>query len=387
MNQRGQYFIWGLLICLSFAAGGYWFLTNFEQVEESYTTSEEEEARNNRYLAAERFLSLHGMQTESKGMAQLVDDMPATNQVVFVPDHRASESLTSERQEVLHDWMSDGGHLILVAHDVWDEEKGSSGDEFLDAFGIQKHLHTVEAGAAEPGAYIETRFAGYGDNLKVSFIPHYYMVDSEEAAYAAIQGDVGYHLLQFAVGNGLLTVLSDDWIWCNCKIGKYDHAIFMHNLIVSDVTEGVSKLWIIRDLQFPSLLALIWKHAPYVVLIFGVLIIVILWAAYNRFGPPLVVNHQVRRSLVEHLDACGRYHWQQNRAQALLQALREQLVQVAEKRHPRWRQISRLEQLVWLAQRSKLSQQLLSRTLDYQPETEAEFTQIVQTIQRLRKTL
>lgn len=386
MSQRGRYFIWALLICLTFAAGMYWFLSNFELVEERYTTSEEEEARRNEYLAAERFLWLNGIETASMGLAQLLGDMPSTDQVIFVPDHRASEALTTERQEMLYEWISGGGHLILEAHELWDEESESSGDEFLDAFGVQLHYRAVEkeGGAAE---YIETGFAGFGERLRIDFIPDYHLVDGEEIAYGGIKGEAGFHLLQFAVGNGLLTVLSDDRVWCNCKIGRYDHAIFLYNLIIGDLKGGKPTLWIVRNLEFPSLMELIWKHAAYVVMSTTLLIIMLLWAAYNRFGPQLVLNHQIRRSLVEHMDACGRYHWQQSRAQSLLQAMREQLVQMSEKRHPRWRQISRREQLVWLAQRSKVSQKLLSKALEDQPESEAEFTQIIQTIQRLRKTL
>ncbi|VAW86799.1 hypothetical protein MNBD_GAMMA17-299 [hydrothermal vent metagenome] len=391
MSPRNRNALWGVLICLSFTAGGYWFLVNFERVEELYTTSAGREARKNPFLAAERFLWLNGIQTESWDAAQLMETLPESNNVLFIPDHRATGVLTPERQEMLVDWMRNGGHLIMVARELWDEERESSGDDFLDAFGIQQYRRSREDMGPEKRQkeemYIETRFAGHGESLKVGFMPQYYMIDSEERVYAGIEGERGYHLLQFALGNGYLTVLSDDLIWHNHSIGNHDNAFFLRNLVHSEQESARSELWIVRNLEFPSLLALIWQHAHYALLALGLLIIFALWAAYNRFGPTIVLSHHIRRSLIEHLDACGRYHWQQNRGGALLTALREQLQQLFEKRHPGWQQISRVEQLEWLAQRSKISQRRLSAALREQPQGEAEFTQIVQTIQRLRKTL
>ena len=388
MKLRASNLIWSLVALLTFAAGGIWFLANYELVEETYHTPPGKEARKNPYLAAERFLIQNNVDTESLGGSKLLDELPSPSDTIFLSNHKHDGLLTEERQQNLYDWIYDGGHLITVIHSLWDEELNSSDDPFLDSFGIRQYKYEYSNDELEETPPLETQFAGGGETLTIDFNPRFYMIDQDEAAYAGIENGDGYHLIQIAVGNGILTVLTDDIFLRNKKIGEYDHALFFHNLIQNSAPEETpSKLWIIHDLEFPSLLTLIWHKAPYAVITFSLLFIFALWAAYNRFGPPLLDKDHNRRSLLEHLDACGRYHWRHDEGNGLLTTLREQLQQLLETRHPRWHQLSSQEQIEWLSKRSNQPKLTLSRALLHQPQNEHEFTQIVQTLKSLRKTL
>ncbi len=392
MKLRASHLLWSFVALLAFGGGGWWFLTNYELVEETFQTPPGKEARMNPYLAAERFLVQNNVATKSLGGSKLLDELPPPSDTLFLSNHTNDGLLTEERQAALHNWMSEGGHLITIIQSLWDEELNNSGDPFLDSFGIRQYERDYSNEALNQIPPIETRFAGKGETLTLDFIPDFYMLDYNQTAYSGIkigiENDEGYHLLQFGVGSGMLTVLTDDFFLRNSKIDEFDHALFFHNLVQNrTATEAPSKLWIIHDLEFPSLLTLIWRNASYAVIITSLLFIFTLWAAYNRFGPTLVDNHRSRRSLLEHLDASGHFHWRHDQANTLLTTLREQLHQHLETRHPRWQQLTSKEQLEWLSKRSNQPQPVLSTALIHLPQNEHEFTHIVQTLKSLRKTL
>ena len=388
MKPRVKYLLWSFITLLACGGGTLWFLANFEQVEAPFFTRPGDEALLNPYLAAERFLNKNNIKTQSVSGAKLLDELPLHSDTIFLSNHRNDGLLTTARQDALYDWIIEGGHLVMVAHTLWDEEQNGSGDPFLDSLDIRRFKHDFSNDELEEIEPVETRFAGRGETLTLAFNPVYYLLNQDKTADSGIKSHKGYHLLQYDINGGRLTVLSDDQIWRNNNIGENDHALLFHNLIASNIdSETPSKLWIVHDLEFPSLLELIWKKAHYAVLILFLLLVFSLWAAYNRFGPPLVDNHRIRRSLLEHLDACGRYHWRHDQGNTLLTTLREQLQQQLEQHHPSWHQLALEEQYAWLNRRSSLPQQVLAAALDHQPQSEHEFTSIVQTLNRLRKTL
>jgi hypothetical protein len=72
----------------------------------------------------------------------------------------------------------------------------------------------------------------------------------------------------------------------------------------------------------PSLLSLMWAHGWPAVLSAGALLLLGLWSAGARFGPPEPAPEAARRSLIEHVDAVGVWMWRHGQAEALLTALR-----------------------------------------------------------------
>ncbi len=389
-SSRPQLLLLALLVTIIFAGGYYWFISTHKQVEETYTTPPDLEAFLNPYLAAERFLKKNGMQVKVISGHELFDNLPATYDTIFFTNHSQEGLLTLSRQDALHEWITEGGHLITIINSLWDDELNGSEDPFLDSYDIRQYRHDYSWEERDKIPPIETQFAGKGEALTINFTPEYYMVDGSENAYAGIETKGGYHLLQYTIESGLLTVLTDDIIWRNKHVGEHDHALFLHNLIAqSEVidSEQPPTVWIVHELAFPSLISRIWKAAPHAVIAILVLLLFSLWAAYDRFGPPIIYNHRIRRSLTEHLDACGRYHWQQDYCQQLLTTIREQFEHLFEKHHAHWHELTHEQKNTWLAKRSGLSPIALDKAINHQPANEGEFTEIIKTLQRLRKSL
>lgn len=391
MTERSQTLFWVVLAIAIFTLSGLAFYATHEQVEETYQTPAEKEARLNPYLAAERFLKANQLTVESTSGSKLLDSLPPTTDTIVLANHANSGAITPNRAQALHDWIAEGGHLITIAHSLWDEELMQSDDNFLDEYGVRLQRHDYSYDEINEIPAVETTFAGNAETLTLGFIPQYYLVDHDEIAYSGIENHKeGYHLLQIAIYDGILTVVSDDKLWRNQKVGKHDHALFLHNLIhASAVKEKEEKptVWIVHDLNFPSLLSIIWNNAAAAVVITTLLLIFSLWAAYNRFGPPLIIESRTRRSLVEHIDASAHHHWRHDGGDYLLATLRQQINQLVESHHPQWTHLSAEQQIQWLSKRTDQPEHALSIALHNYPKNEHEFTKIVQILQRLRKTL
>ncbi len=74
--------------------------------------------------------------------------------------------------------------------------------------------------------------------------------------------------------------------------------------------------------ESPSLATLLWTHAWTAVISAAVLIIALLWMGAGAFGPPLRSPPPVRRSLREHIEAVGVWHWRHGHHDLLLAELR-----------------------------------------------------------------
>ena len=86
------------------------------------------------------------------GGLQSLAQLPAAGQVLLILGSR--EQMTPKQAERLLAWTRQGGHLLVVAETLWDEDKNSSGDLLLDPLGIQQYMSDEldEDSESEPNA-------------------------------------------------------------------------------------------------------------------------------------------------------------------------------------------------------------------------------------------
>ncbi|MDT9165905.1 DUF4350 domain-containing protein, partial [Escherichia coli] len=58
----------------------------------------------------------------------------------------------------------------------------------------------------------------------VDFDTDFHLYDAKNRAHAWANSDQATHMLQLYHGDGLVTVLTDAWIWRNDSIADYDNA-------------------------------------------------------------------------------------------------------------------------------------------------------------------
>ena len=230
-TRQRQWLLGGLLLLALLGLGGYLF----EQLQPYQSTVKHgpsPEARRNPYLAAEHFLRLQQIPVQRAANFSALHDLPAMGHSLLVLGGR--NKLSPTQQKRLLDWAARGGHLLFVAEALYDEERQASDDPLLDALGIQQYRteelpeeHSEDSSAPRDNPHPElTRL--YLQNEKapayIAFDDEFHLYDSQNRAHAWANSAAATHLLQLYHGQGMVSVLSDAWIWENDNISGYDHA-------------------------------------------------------------------------------------------------------------------------------------------------------------------
>jgi hypothetical protein len=191
------------------------------------------------------------------------------------------------------------------------------------------------------------------------------------------------HLLYFDIGDGGITITSDNYIWANNRIDCQDHAYGLWRLIN---TEG--RVWFLINQDAPSLAAILWSNASYGVLAALIALLLWLWAQSSRFGPILVVEQTGRRSLAEHIYASAMLLWRNQQHPQLLNLLRTEILERLDQQHPHLDQASGVQRIDFLHQLTGLTPAAIQQALFADGlQHPQEFATAIAHLQTIRKQL
>lgn len=394
-------------------------------------------ARHDPWLAAEQFLTRSGSQVQRINDIHLALQAAGPEDVIFLLN---DFGIPAARADALTDWLHQGGHLVMVATEVWDDEQNPT-DAFLDRFGVRLHdseIHfdaeainarfeetlnrkpedaggeaatapdsnttTGEEDQAEPVdvaddddtvpstsgnecGYTRTPHitsVRYGDGeayMDLYLTPWLTLEDtSGNATLAARKGP--NPILQYDIGEGLLTVMNEYTHWHNDQIDDYDHAFFLWWLATEDNTN-----WLVTDAESQPLLVLLWHSSRYLLLSLLVLLLAWLYRRAVRFGPLQDDPDLDRRSLLEHLRADMAFQWRHQRAQRSIYLLRDDILQHASLKATREPEAT---QTPWalLAERSGLTPLQVEQAMSAEiPHRDTDFVDLVSRLQTIRNAL
>lgn len=350
----------GLFALILVGGFSWWFLENFEL--ESYTTREavSPEARRNPLLAAEFLLNRLGRQVESQSGRQFLIHPPAEPGVLLVRD--LGVPLPQERVGELLAWVEGGGHLIASLGRLQDDDLSRP---LLESFGVDLirlgNLDELEflTGASEvtettpillPSNQEEPLSVEFDTDVwfEVDYPNEYWQAPAEEMP----------HLLIFPLGDGTVTFLSDSDYFDNHRIGDFDHAP-----LLAELTAGYDRVWLLYSSQMPSLLQLLWRWAPYMLVSLGLLAALLIWRMSGRSGPLIASGQHQRRDLLEHLQAAAEFNWRIDPSAGLLQQARKQVEKRWLASHPQLQRLDKAARCAWLAERTGMSAEAIDLAL------------------------
>lgn len=191
------------------------------------------------------------------------------------------------------------------------------------------------------------------------------------------------HLLYFDIGEGSVTITSDNTIWANQRIDCHDHAYGLWRLVNPD-----GRVWFLINQDAPSLASILWRNASYGVIAGMIALVLWLWALSVRFGPVLVIEQSGRRSLAEHIYASAMLLWRKQQHPQLLNILRKEILERLDEQHPNLDQASGEQRLEFLHQLTGISQADIKQALFadglHHPQ---EFAAAIAHLQTIRKQL
>lgn len=345
------------------------------------------EAQRNPYLAARLFLSSQGREVHhDETLAGIFGKEPGNQVLLFLAQR---ETMTAQQVQHLLAWTAKGGHLIFVAEQLWDEQNKASGDLLLDALNLQQYEADEDDKADTPSGETSPQLTRlYLENEEapayLAFDTRFHLYDAAGKAHAWANSPGATHMLQLRHGDGLITALTDSWIWQNSNIGQYDHAWLLWYLTQDrDVT-------LVHGSQHASLLQLLLRHFPEALATLLLILLLGAWHLAQRHGPLQQPAAPGQRQLQEHLRGSADFFYRHADQQHLLHRLQEDVRRQARRRHAAFDSLAYTEQWHLLQTLSGLPAEHVEQALRPIPGTRlstAEFTRQVSCLQSLRNAL
>ena len=381
-------FLWiGLLLMGLLGAGSYFLWSRMVSYDEVIDHGPSPEARANPYLAAEHFLRQHGLSVQhAKGLERL-ETLPAKGSSLLLLGERSN--MSPRQVEQLLEWAKAGGHLLLVAEALWDDESGKSGDLLLDRLLLRQTLSDEPEEPAKARKKLAPDLTKlYVDNETApayfSFDTDFNLTDPKHLAQFSANSAKSSHLMQLKLGQGNVTVITDSDLWKYPAIGKHDNAWLLWYLNQgSDVT-------LLFNSDVDDLFTLLLRYFPQALVALAALLALALWHAGMRQGPMRAPAPKARRQLLEHLQASADFLLRRNGQGVLLHALQRDILRAARRRHPGFEHLDTTEQQQALEQLTRHPSHVISQALGPLPAkrlSSADFSRQVASLQTLRNAL
>ncbi len=390
----------------------WWFATMEKRWESRPQVSAA--ARENSMLGATRLLSRHQhtVSTASTLAETLMTPLPAGTLMLA----QNSGVVTREQTEQLLAWVRQGNTLIIRpqwADRTLDLQCGEQDDS--DAPQAKPNTGAIETDAIS--AYLEvelvtTRRSSRKESdeatearsatkkarqpcLAQMTLPDTGHVLRLDIDYVTLQStgnkltplfadDTGEAVRVYAEGTGHIAVVADTY-FDNDHLAWNDNAELL--LTLTGLNRNAQHVLIVQHLDMPPWYLALWWHFPLGIVSLGCGLLLLLWFGVRRFGPLLPGPDQERRSLMEHIDASGRWLWKvPGGRDILLTAARESINKLLQRRAPELLRMRPDEQADHLTHYCKLPTADIVNAL-FQPAARlpSEFTRQIQTLQQLRK--
>ena len=375
-----------LLVCL-LAAAGFYAWSKATPYDEVIDRGPSPEAQANPYLAAEHFLRKQGLPVDHAFGLDRLADLPSEHHSLLLLTERSN--MSPRQVEQLLDWTRSGGHLLVVAEALWDEENGKSGDLLLDRLQIRQVLSDEPeepAPARKKKTPDLTRL--YIDNETApayfGFDTAFNLTDPKHLAQFSANSARSSHLMQLDLGQGRVTVITDSDLWKTANIGKHDNAWLLWYL-----TQGTA-VTLLANGDVDDLFSLLLRYFPQALVALTALIALALWHAAMRQGPIQAPAPKARRQLQEHLKASADFLLRRNGQRTLVQALQRDILRAARHRHPSFEHLDDAQQWQVLEHLTHQPSHVISQALGPLPEkrlSSADFSRQVACLQTLRNAL
>lgn len=377
----------GLLLVGLLGVGSYFLWSHAVPYDEVIDHGPSPEAKANPYLAAEHFLRQHGLSVQHANGLERLTTLPAKGNSLLLLGERSN--MAPRQVEQLMDWAKAGGHLLLVAEALWDEESGKSGDLLLDRL----HLQQTLSDEPEEPAPARKRLAPdltklYVDNETApayfSFDTDFNLTDPKHLAQFSANSAKSSHLMQLTLGQGNVTVITDSDLWKHPAIGKHDNAWLLWYL-----TQG-TEVTLLFNSDVDDLFTLLLRYFPQALVALAALLALALWHAGMRQGPMRAPAAKARRQLLEHLQASADFLLRRSGQTVLLHALQRDILRAARRRHPGFEHLDTAEQQQALEQLTRQPSHVISQALGPLPAkrlSSADFSRQVASLQTLRNAL
>ena len=393
---------WGLYASIEF----------YEETEESGWSID---ALRNPYLAAQKFMTESSIEVTDVDSLARLDELTNLGTLFFSD---ANQVQTPRQLEQVMNWLDVGGNVIYtadaVSHDDdlllrefsvdvdWREfeDEEETEDKTLSQT-MREYNRQLESGKSreeiasslsdEEDSITLVQFADDIGDVEIAFndskvLSHPHILDSESNSehdpFSWSYSEHGVHMMQFEVGSGLLTIISDPGIWTSYHIDQYDHAYLLWLL-----SSGEGNFAILRSVLRDSIWVLMQRNATEFLIAAGLLILIWIWRAGYRFGRLLPNDLSQSRALGEHFSSISHYLWHRRQGGHLVEPLRARVLRRASMTLGEFSGADQARQFELIARRCDLNPEAIARAFASTDFNEASFVQTVRLLKHIEQSL
>ncbi|MCK5724408.1 MAG: DUF4350 domain-containing protein [Gammaproteobacteria bacterium] len=400
----------------------YVFFKLFEQYEENKDLGWDKKALRNPYLAAEQFLLKNKINVTSSNNFEKLTHLPEQG-MIFISDSR--KVLTKKRVASILDWLEKGGHLIITApvynknnpsvllsrfkvknilrekEDEEDEEDSDVSEKKLSEKlnEINEDLKKEKTKSKDEHIIPESEitylsFTNIKEKLKINFssnssLSHPYLYSDNDYKKTELDptywagNEKGTYFMQFEVGEGLLSIITDNGIWRSSSIDELDHAYLLWVL-----GKNNSEVVLLYGASMPSIFYYMWQHASELIVAFSLWLFAWLFYRSRRFGKIFSNSDFTARSISEHISASSEYLWRNRKFEQLIEPVRNDIFKQINRLYPYFNNLKQAEQVKLISNHSKIELNKVNIAL-IKPfnGNENEFTRIISYLQKIRNSL
>lgn len=394
--SKGKMFLVALAVVGAVAGLVFWFLETHEREEVEVDVPPEPQARFNPHLGLERYFDQLGVELT------IADDADESARVEDADLVMLSSEVAPWQQwwdRVADGWMRDGGHLVVLQGGRDDGEAAAeryaelnltdfrAGDFEIGDEDVYVYDYDWEALAApaewrqvvdELGDDFEAPDDDdEDDEIRGPIEPDFVAVDAEDQRPLATSR---------ARGDGRLTVVTDGRVLTNEGLNHGDTGRLIAELMAMDEDWPEEAVAFVEPPGW-GWVATLWERAWPVVVGLVVLLGFALTRA-RRFGPPPVEHDQRQRRRADHVRATGRFLWDRDCPEVLVESSRRALVEQLHRRRPSLQTMDDEEQIEVMADELGITAGELQRLLEGPiPENSAEFQSLIAELERRRRRL
>ena len=324
MTRNVKFVLAGLVVFFA-ACGLTVFFVAFEKVEEEVREPPSGEARRNPHLALERLLTRfdYGARTVRK-----LSEPHADTTIVVLAN--ASYDFSPEQVEAWATWVESGGHLVL-------HQPGEAADAqtapLLARLGFSPETDENKKDSTWPDEAESRQLAI--EHTSNEAAPLTWV--AQDADWLVVDEEAGVFAASRPANGGRVTLLENSLVLTNNAMGAGEHATLAVETMALPTAAGQNwdMVTIVMYGQRQSWMLYVLGHTwPFFAAVLAALLLAIR-AGRNRFGPILADPPVERRSRREHIDAVGRFMWQQGSVASLVEAAQQALAAELEHRRPR----------------------------------------------------
>jgi hypothetical protein len=411
-NSISVKLVLGVLLLGLIAWGLYNSIEFYEETEES---SWSVEALRNPYLAAQKFMHESGIAVTDVDSLVKLDQLTSLGTLFFSD---ANQVQTPRQLRQVMDWLEVGGNVIYtadsVAHDddlllrefevevEWRElEDEAAGEKKPLSETLREYNRQIEDGKSrediarslndEEDSITTVQFSDDIGALEVAFndakiLTQPYIADSESDTshqpFSWSYSAYGVHMMQFEVGSGLLTIISDPGIWTSYQVDQYDHAYLLWLL-----SSGEGNFAILRSVLRDSIWVLMARNASELLIAAGLMLLIWIWRSGYRFGRLLPRDLAHSRALGEYFSSVSHYLWHRRHGEYLVTPLRQRVLRRASLALGEFSRADQQRQFELIAKRCDLNPASVTRAFSVDDFNETSFVQTVRLLKHIEQSL